>query len=104
MIWIDEHKEKPDNARNVLVCRLETGCPKISVAYYCEKEWWFSGSNGPVRCNVTHWMEIPKPPDFQDGKLHIDEIKTLFDEQNKVLERQNQILDRLDRALNHMGW
>lgn len=60
-VWIRADEEVPNDDRYVLCCcRNKEGRPNIVKWYYSRTEGrWACGMNS----NVTHWMELPEPPE-----------------------------------------
>lgn len=59
--WRKAEDEVPDDERRVLCCtRTKSGLRNIVIGYYIgEHDRWACGMN----TNVTHWMELPDPPE-----------------------------------------
>lgn len=60
-VWIRADEELPDDDRYVLCCcRPKAGKLNVVKGYYAKSTGrWVCGMN----TNVTHWMELPVPPE-----------------------------------------
>lgn len=63
MEWISVKEKLPDSTHDVLVLCSEMLPVEYSVAYYqkSHKSWYKQKFGLPDRM-ITHWMELPKPP------------------------------------------
>lgn len=74
--WISVEERLPDNCRAVLVA-LEGltigGAPAMVIGSYSGGFWMIADADGThyltkyMRCVVTHWMPLPKPPQMKGG-------------------------------------
>lgn len=59
---------KEEHSHNLLNCNYPYPCCECNVAYfsYFEKEYWQWDSFTNLKCNPTHWMSLPLPPEKND--------------------------------------
>lgn len=58
--WVDYNKKKPKNGQMVIT--YNANC-YIQMMRYSQDEGCFIRSNGDRRKLITHWMELPEPPE-----------------------------------------
>lgn len=60
MEWIKVEDRLPVNNERVLICKSGI----VDSAYYDGYRWkWDMSHHVPDAEDITHWMELPKPPD-----------------------------------------
>lgn len=60
--WVDVRDRLPDNGRDVLVADEESDI--VCIAWYSSFEECFNRQVAAM--NITHWTEIPTPPQTKD--------------------------------------
>lgn len=59
MEWIDINIQRPPLDERVIICRSG----EVDTAYLSRSGWmWDMTHNVPDADEITHWMELPKPP------------------------------------------
>lgn len=66
-ISVKDRLPKPRFAREWYLVALESGCVKTLAFERDRNEWHETGSP------VTHWMELPEPPNCADGERRTDD-------------------------------
>lgn len=71
--WIDASKRLPDKEGSYIVFETQNG--EVMEALYSPAEWrkdrrWTDAWEGCTRFVVSHWMEMPEPP--QEVKHEVD--------------------------------
>lgn len=62
-MWIEASEQLPDAGMLVLAYVPERGDPIVMAVWDDEDEQWFADGVMRMHEEVTHWMDMPEPPE-----------------------------------------